>query len=155
MREAAQVTFTKSLVLDSSETAVPKRETGLRTFTKQSLVRGSSETDLQTNKKPKAIALGFLLVRETGLEPVRCEPHAPQTCASASSATLAYSNTFILLLEEGLRGGFAFIVSRTYGIIHYKNRFVNTFLKKISKKFQFFFGPLFFDKSALFFLQFY
>ncbi len=31
------------------------------------------------------------LVRETGLEPVRCKPHAPQTCASASSATLAYS----------------------------------------------------------------
>ncbi len=31
----------------------------------------------------------FLLVRETGLEPVRCEPHAPQTCASASSATPA------------------------------------------------------------------
>ena len=31
----------------------------------------------------------FWLVRETGLEPVRCEPHAPQTCASASSATLA------------------------------------------------------------------
>ena len=31
----------------------------------------------------------FMLVRETGLEPVRCEPHAPQTCASASSATLA------------------------------------------------------------------
>ena len=29
------------------------------------------------------------LVRETGLEPVRCKPHAPQTCASASSATLA------------------------------------------------------------------
>ena len=28
-------------------------------------------------------------MRETGLEPVRCEPHAPQTCASASSATLA------------------------------------------------------------------
>ena len=31
-----------------------------------------------------------ILVRETGLEPVRCNPHAPQTCASASSATLAY-----------------------------------------------------------------
>ena len=32
----------------------------------------------------------LLLVRETGLEPVRCKPHAPQTCASASSATLAF-----------------------------------------------------------------
>ena len=31
-----------------------------------------------------------IMVRETGLEPVRCKPHAPQTCASASSATLAF-----------------------------------------------------------------
>ena len=30
------------------------------------------------------------MVRETGLEPVWYSPHAPQTCASASSATLAY-----------------------------------------------------------------
>ena len=30
------------------------------------------------------------MVRETGLEPVRAAPHAPQTCASADSATLAY-----------------------------------------------------------------
>ena len=29
-------------------------------------------------------------MRETGLEPVRAAPHAPQTCASADSATLAY-----------------------------------------------------------------
>ena len=29
------------------------------------------------------------LVRETGLEPVRTATHAPQTCASADSATLA------------------------------------------------------------------
>ena len=34
------------------------------------------------------------VVRETGLEPVRCEPHAPQTCASASSATLASATAF-------------------------------------------------------------
>ena len=31
-----------------------------------------------------------IMVRETGLEPVWCEPHAPQTCASASSATPAW-----------------------------------------------------------------
>ena len=31
----------------------------------------------------------YFLVRETGLEPVRVAPHAPQTCASADSATLA------------------------------------------------------------------
>ncbi len=29
-------------------------------------------------------------MRKTGLEPVWCYPHAPQTCASASSATPAY-----------------------------------------------------------------
>ncbi len=34
------------------------------------------------------------MVRETGLEPVRCEPHAPQTCASASSATLAKATRY-------------------------------------------------------------
>ena len=38
------------------------------------------------------------LVRETGLEPVRCEPHAPQTCASASSATPAL--TFIAFFRK-------------------------------------------------------
>ncbi len=43
----------------------------------------------QTRKKAIAFAIAFFLVRETGLEPVRCEPHAPQTCASASSATPA------------------------------------------------------------------
>ena len=31
------------------------------------------------------------VVRETGLEPVRLATHAPQTCLSASSSTLAYS----------------------------------------------------------------
>ena len=35
------------------------------------------------------VQLRLIVVRETGLEPVRCEPHAPQTCASASSATPA------------------------------------------------------------------
>ena len=37
----------------------------------------------------------LFVVRETGLEPVRCEPHAPQTCASASSATLAYQTPLL------------------------------------------------------------
>ncbi len=37
-----------------------------------------------------AKAIPIFLVRKTGLEPVRCKPHAPQTCASASSATSAY-----------------------------------------------------------------
>ena len=35
---------------------------------------------------------GLFFMRKTGLEPVRCEPHAPQTCASASSATSACDN---------------------------------------------------------------
>ena len=41
--------------------------------------------------KQKTIHLdGFLfMVRKTGLEPVRSDPHAPQTCASAGSATSA------------------------------------------------------------------
>lgn len=47
------------------------------------------------------------LVRETGLEPVRVAPHAPQTCASADSATLA----------------------STIRIIAKRAEFVNTFLK--------------------------
>ena len=34
--------------------------------------------------------LSLVFMRKTGLEPVRCKPHAPQTCASASSATSAY-----------------------------------------------------------------
>ena len=43
------------------------------------------------------------LVRETGLEPVRCEPHAPQTCASASSATLALRRAVARLLGYYIR----------------------------------------------------
>ncbi len=43
------------------------------------------------NKKTAQLQmeLSCFLVRETGLEPVRVAPHAPQTCASADSATLA------------------------------------------------------------------
>ena len=40
-------------------------------------------------KKRDTMYLSFFLVRETGIEPVRFSPHAPQTCASASSATPA------------------------------------------------------------------
>ena len=36
------------------------------------------------------------LVRETGLEPVRHKTHAPQTCLSASSSTLARTLLIIL-----------------------------------------------------------
>ena len=43
------------------------------------------------------------MVRETGLEPVRVAPHAPQTCASADSATLAYFIQLYLLLPSALR----------------------------------------------------
>ena len=44
----------------------------------------------RAKKSRTPIGVLLFLVRETGLEPVRCEPHAPQTCASASSATPAY-----------------------------------------------------------------
>ena len=53
------------------------------------------------------------MVRETGLEPVRDNPHAPQTCASASSATLAY---VAVLLTTAI-------------IIHDFDSFVKRFLK--------------------------
>ena len=50
-------------------------------------VRFKSRYRMKNTKYPN----GYLvfLVRETGLEPVRVSPHAPQTCASADSATLA------------------------------------------------------------------
>ena len=37
-------------------------------------------------------------MRETGLEPVRSNPHAPQTCASASSATSAWRHCLSRML---------------------------------------------------------
>ena len=42
-----------------------------------------------TKKSQHPNGCWLFLVRETGLEPVRVAPHAPQTCASADSATLA------------------------------------------------------------------
>ena len=65
-----------------------------------------------------------LVVRETGLEPVRWNPHAPQTCASASSATLAFSC-------------FARTVAlATLTIIHDEKGNVNTFFEKNLKFFR-------------------
>ena len=73
------------------------------------------------HKRPEPFGSGLLcLVRETGLEPVRCEPHAPQTCASASSATLAKS-----------------FFDDLY-IIHCFDKFVNSFFEKSQKVFCFF-----------------
>ena len=46
------------------------------------------------NKSRHPFGYLLLLVRETGLEPVRRNPHAPQTCASASSATLALDECY-------------------------------------------------------------
>ena len=83
------------------------RETGLRrthciplrgsrsncgSFVMIACLQGNSHTSSRSvSRKTKRNAFAFLFIlRETGLEPVRCEPHAPQTCASASSATLAY-----------------------------------------------------------------
>ena len=49
-------------------------------------------TCIKQNRRP--VGHLFCLVRETGLEPVRRNPHAPQTCASASSATLAFDESY-------------------------------------------------------------
>ena len=64
--------------------AVPRENRPLDAF----LTRGLQVPYLD---KQKTIQMdGFLfMVRKTGLEPVWSEPHAPQTCASASSATSA------------------------------------------------------------------
>ena len=45
----------------------------------------------QKKEKSRLDITRICFMRKTGLEPVRCKPHAPQTCASASSATLALS----------------------------------------------------------------
>ena len=77
-----------------------RRATSWRSFFSQQVARKTRyglRSISRTNRKAEAIASAFLLVRKTGLEPVRCEPHAPQTCASASSATLAYC-----LMDNGI-----------------------------------------------------
>ena len=62
-----------------------------------------------------ANAVLAILVRETGLEPVRVTPHAPQTCASADSATLAiarilyhFAPEMSSLFQEKVRAFFTF-----------------------------------------------
>ncbi len=50
----------------------------------------SSPVSILQKIKQTPNGICFILVRKTGLEPVRCEPHAPQTCASACSATSAF-----------------------------------------------------------------
>ena len=64
--------------LDVHRTSIQRRTFKSRTIDKKHQKRTSN-------------GCPFLMVRETGLEPVRCEPHAPQTCASACSATLAFA----------------------------------------------------------------
>ena len=59
------------------------------TLSKKGVYFFSEKGELK-NKLSNLLATEFM-VRETGLEPVRAAPHAPQTCASADSATLAYS----------------------------------------------------------------
>ena len=114
-------------------------------------------------------------MRKTGLEPVQCELHAPQTCASASSATSAYKTPLFYYSKKvseryiGARPSssahskqslqsrcfapsvcvpplphikhLCFItrrrsprfslasLPRTFDIIHYRDRFVNTFFE--------------------------
>ena len=64
--------------------------TNRQTFPQRFALDCSFELIFIPNEKRHAKRVSFRLVRETGLEPVQCELHAPQTCASASSATLAY-----------------------------------------------------------------
>ena len=81
-------------------------------------------------KKRNTSCSSFLLVRETGIEPVRFSPHAPQTCASASSATPACRRD-------------------CNNIVHYTLflKFVKSFLKKYRN----FFG--FFEISKIFYTK--
>ena len=64
-------------------------------------------------QKEKGQQMLSFLVRKTGLEPVRCTPHAPQTCASASSATSAFDRMFscqrVRLYHMGLGLSIAFL----------------------------------------------
>ena len=63
------------------------------------------KTDKIKNKDQELI-LVFTLVRETGLEPVRRNTHAPQTCASADSATPAnvlYYTIFLSVCQGVLK----------------------------------------------------
>jgi len=61
---------------------------------------------------------GWCLVRVMGLEPIRLSTHAPQTCLSAYSSTLAFA-----------------VSSDCFNIIADNLPLVNPFFKKISKKF--------------------
>ena len=49
------------------------------------------------NKKIDLRLQVYFLVRVTGLEPVRRATHAPQTCLSASSSTLAYNADYYII----------------------------------------------------------
>ena len=70
------------------------RRTSICIFLFVSLAADGFFVPVSYRAKKERFCVPFCLVRETGLEPVRCEPHAPQTCASASSATLAYEVVF-------------------------------------------------------------
>ena len=61
-----------------------------------------------TYKKSNHQMVIAFLVRETGLEPVRVAPHAPQTCASADSATLASTVRSITEPEANVNTFFEF-----------------------------------------------
>ena len=95
------------------------RETGLDSRPAGSVIRGSDspqdchslplllqvpESLHNTKKEAMIVTASLSMVRETGLEPVRVAPHAPQTCASADSATLAYSYSIVLVFTVCLKG---------------------------------------------------
>ena len=70
----------------------------------------------------------LLVVRVMGLEPIRPSTHAPQTCLSAYSSTLA------LQYKSGFTRGLS---PDCFNIIAHKKRFVKGFLKNFSDFFSF------------------
>ena len=86
----------------------------------------------RSRKEPMEKSIGSFLVRETGLEPVRCKPHAPQTCASASSATLAFIHLYFLTRSRSPRSIISSNCRRfcdNISIIQQNFHFVNPFFK--------------------------
>ena len=74
------------VILSSTLSLKTVHRTVFLTVAFKSRYQFACKTKKQTNKKVNL----FFMVRVTGLEPVRRETHAPQTCLSAYSSTLAF-----------------------------------------------------------------
>ena len=78
------------VILSSTLSLKTVHRTVFLTVAFKSRYQFACKTKKQTNKKVNL----FFMVRVTGLEPVRRETHAPQTCLSAYSSTLAFISHF-------------------------------------------------------------